>query len=236
MIATAYEINKTGLKEITKVFQATALNHDLDDILHLAVKSSGRLLKADQCFLYLLNDEDDELILRAAETGRSEALGNVRLGIGEGITGWVAREKKPVAISERAYEDKRFKQFQLLPEDKYEGFLSVPMLYKEKLVGVLNIQHKRTYQYSEEQVSLLKMLAQMIAVAIENARLMKENKQMEDALETRKLVERAKGILMKRMGIAENDAYAILRKKSMDMRKPMKDIAEVVIQTENTYL
>lgn len=236
MIAIAHEINKTGLKEITKVFQATALNHDLDDILHLAVKSSGRLLKADQCFLYLLNDKDDELILRAAETGRAEALGTVRLHVGEGITGWVAREKKPVAISERAYEDKRFKQFQLLPEDKYEGFLSVPMLYKEKLVGVLNIQHKRTYQYNEDQVSLLKMLSQMIAVAIENARLMRENKLMEDALETRKLVERAKGILMKRMGIAENDAYSILRKKSMDMRKPMKEIAEVVIQTENTYL
>ncbi|HRZ86838.1 MAG TPA: ANTAR domain-containing protein, partial [bacterium] len=103
-------------------------------------------------------------------------------------------------------------------------------------VGVLNIQHKSPYRYKDDDVSILLMMAQMIAVAIENARLIRENKQMEDALGTRKVVERAKGILMKRMGLPENEAYTLMRKKSMDLRKPMKEIAEVIIQTEDMYL
>ncbi len=236
MVTATYDMSNAGLKEITKVFEATALNHNLDDILDLAVKSAGRLMKADQCFLYLLNEKADELVLRAAESERNECLGEVKLALGEGITGWVAREKRPAVIPEHAYKDARFKLFHGLPEDRYEGFVSVPLLYKEKLVGVLNIQHKSPYRYKDDDVSILLMMAQMIAVAIENARLIRENKQMEDALGTRKVVERAKGILMKRMGLPENEAYTLMRKKSMDLRKPMKEIAEVIIQTEDMYL
>lgn len=229
-------MRQSNIGEIQKVFEATAQNHVLDDILNLAVKSSGMYMKADQCFLYLLDEKKGELVLRAAESGRKEYLGEVKLRLGEGITGWVAREKKAAAIPEKAYLDARFKVFQSLPEDRYEGFLSVPMLYKEKLVGVLNIQHIRPYQYGDGEVSMVLMMAQMIAVAIENARLVNEIQHMEDALETRKLVERAKGILMKKLEVSEDDAYSLMRKKSMDLRKPMKDIAEVIIQTEDKYL
>jgi len=100
----------------------------------------------------------------------------VVLKVGEGITGWVARENQTVAIKARAYKDPRFKSFDVLPEDRYEAFLSVPIIYKGKAVGVVNVQHKSQQDYSAETVNLIDMIAKQVGGIIEHARLFDETK------------------------------------------------------------
>jgi signal transduction protein with GAF and PtsI domain len=159
--------------------------------------------------------------------------------VGEGITGWVAEHKSVVVLSENASEDKRFKKFGGLVEDTYESFLSVPLLTGGELIGVINIHHREAQQHPKEVVSLMTFIGEQMAGALaksklaeENARLKEETQEMKRKLEERKVVERAKGIIQRRHGLTEEDAYLQLRNESRRLRRPMKDLAEAIIFTE----
>lgn len=200
---------------------------DLKEVLGKIIGIVGQVTKADSCLLYLIND--GELVLRASQNPHSNLIGKVKLRVGEGITGWVAENKKTVVISEKAYQDDRFKVFNNLPEDKFEAFLSVPIVYKDNILGVINVQHKNQRHYDKNEIALFETIAKATGGAIENARLFEEGELLRDALESRKLIEKAKGILMKELGINEEEAYKSLHRKSMDKRISMKDVANAII-------
>jgi len=92
------------------------------------------LVKCDSCFIYVL--AGDDLVLRASKNPHHELLDRLKLRMGQGITGWVAEHREPVAVSREAYKDPRFQRFNELPEDRYEAFLSVPLFSRGRLVGV----------------------------------------------------------------------------------------------------
>jgi GAF domain-containing protein len=113
-----------------------------------------------------------------------------------------------------------------------EGFvslLSVPMMIKDQGVGVINSYTTREHTFTKEEIDILQAVANQAAVAIENTNLSHEILAAKEALESRKLVERAKGILMRELGLSEDEAYRKIHKKSMDMRKTMKEVAEAII-------
>lgn len=216
------------LQKITEVISST---RDLEEILEEIIKLVHKITKADSCFLYLLNPEKKELILRASQNPHLKDIGRITLKLGEGITGWVAKEKRSVAIFKKAYQDSRFKSFPTLSEDLYETFLAVPIIFKDKVVGAINVQQKKPKKHTKEEISLIQMIGQQVGGAIENARLFTEVKILKENLETRKLVEKAKGILMKEFNLSEEGAYGLIHKKSMNSRKSMKEVAEAVILT-----
>jgi len=215
------------LKILYEIIGTISYNLDLKDVLERIVEIVTSATKADSCFLYLVNDK--ELILRASKNPHPKDIGNVRLKIGEGITGWVAEKQELVSLGRKAYEDERFKFFNNLPEDKYEAFLSAPIIYKDKLLGVINVQHKRARKYKAAEIALIETVARATGGAIENARLFTETEALKDALESRKLIEKAKGVLMKDLAVSEEEAYRLLHKKSMDKRISMKEVAKAVI-------
>jgi len=165
------------LKVLRKIVEITNSELDLTMILEEAVAVVTDMTKADSVFIYLFDDKRKHLVLTASKIPHKKELGNVVLRAGEGITGWVAREHKPVAISQNAYEDKRFKSFDVLPEDRYEAFLSVPIINKKKVIGVINIQHKKAHEYAQNTVELISIIAKQISGVIENAKLYQETKQ-----------------------------------------------------------
>jgi AmiR/NasT family two-component response regulator len=107
--------------------------------------------------------------------------------------------------------------------------ISVPMMVKKKLIGVINCYTTSEYKFMKSDVELMSTVANQAAVAIENTELMVKTKIVQEELETRKKVEKAKGILMSNQNLDENQAYKIIRSSSMDKRVPMKDIAEAII-------
>lgn len=169
------------LHQITQIIGSTL---ELKTMLQEIVALVSRMTKADACFLYLYEAAESSLLLSASKTPHPSEVGNLRLKLGEGITGWVAQHKKPLAIAERAHEDSRFKFFQSLPEDRYEAFLSVPILIRETLTGVINVQHKKTVAYTEPELKLLSTIARQVGGAIENARLYEETKRRAQAIQT----------------------------------------------------
>ncbi|HOK17618.1 MAG TPA: GAF and ANTAR domain-containing protein, partial [Candidatus Paceibacterota bacterium] len=199
---------KQELKVLQQIIQTISYELDLEEVLEQIVKIVSKISQADSCFIYLKGD--GELILRASLNPHPKTIGKIKMKVGEGITGWVARERKTVAISEKAYKDERFKFFNTLPEDKYEAFLSVPIIYKDKILGVINVQHKKPRKYKKNEIALLETIAQAIGGAIENALLFSEKEALKEALETRKMIDQAKGILMKELEVSEEEAYKLL--------------------------
>jgi len=160
--------------------------------------------------------------------------------MGEGLTGWVAEHKSVVALSSQASRDQRFKRFQALVEDTYEAFLSVPLVTGGDVIGVINVHHRQAYHHSSDEIALLTFIGEQMGGAIaksflaeENARLLEETQEMKRQLETRKLVERAKGLLQNRFNLSEEEAYLRLRNESRRLRRPMKDLAEAIILAED---
>jgi len=164
------------LKVLRKVVDLTSTDLDLTRILNEVVKTVNELVKADSVFVYLFDEKKKFLSLMASKLPHKKELGNVTLKVGEGITGWVAKENKPVAINSKAYQDKRFKGFDVLPEDRYEAFLSVPIIYMGKVSGVVNVQHKKPHAYDKDTTNLLQTIATQVGGVIEQARLYQETK------------------------------------------------------------
>lgn len=215
------------LQILYEIIGTISYNPDFKNVLERIVEIVSVATNADSCFLYLVHD--GELVLRASKNPHPKDIGNIKLKVGEGITGWVAKKQEPAVLGCKAYEDERFKIFNDLPEDKYEAFLSAPIIYKDNLLGVINVQHKRAKKYKASEIALIETIARATGGAIENARLFTETEVLKDALESRKLIEKAKGILMKDLDISEEEAYDLLHKKSMDRRISMKEVAKAVI-------
>jgi uroporphyrinogen-III synthase len=202
----------------------------LHEILSEVVEFATSVVKSDSCFVYLL--DNGELILRASKNPHPEVVDRLKLKVGHGITGWVARHRDPVAIAQSAYEDPRFQWFNELPEDRFEAFLSVPLVSGRQMVGVINLQNRVPHRYTAREISLVATIGFFVGAEVERARLEGENLQLSERLEARKVVERAKGILQRDLGLAEEDAYLASQKQSRQRRKSMKEVAEAIILSE----
>ncbi len=211
----------------------------LDEMLGEIIGITAQVTECDACLVYLIERDSDEIVLRASQLPHASALGNLRMKMGEGVTGWVAEHKSVVALSSNAGSDTRFKRFQALIEDTYEAFLSVPLVSGGDIIGVINVHHRQERAHTPDEIALLTFVGEQMGGAIskslladQNARLVEETLEMKRQLETRKVVERAKGILQQRYRLTEEDAYLRLRNESRRLRRPMKDLSEAIILSE----
>ncbi|MEI7903851.1 MAG: GAF and ANTAR domain-containing protein, partial [Candidatus Firestonebacteria bacterium] len=113
------------------------------------------------------------------------------------------------------------------------SMLSVPMMVRGKVVGVINVYTSRPHNFTAKETETLTSVANQAAVAIENAQLLVRTKIIEEELRTRKLVEKAKALLIKEHGLTEDEAFRKIQKRSMDSRKSMREIAEAIILSKN---
>ena len=184
-------------------------------------------IPCDSCFIYIV--DQDKLVLRASKNPHSDLVDKLVIQLGQGVTGWVAEHREPVAISSMASSDPRFMIFRNLPEDHFEAILCTPVLCASKVVGVINLQHRLTYQHTPNEVKLLSMLGFLVGAEIERARLETENVQLAGRLETRKAVDRAKGVLQRDLSISEEEAYRMMQRESRQRRITMREIAEAIL-------
>jgi uroporphyrinogen-III synthase len=181
----------------------------------------------DSFFIYVL--ENSELTLRASKNPHAEVVDRLKLRIGQGITGWVAENKKPVVISSNAFQDHRFQSFTELPEDRYEAFLSVPVLCRDRLVGVINVQHREPHVHTKGEVQLISTIGFLVGPEIEMARLEAEKLKSADLSEARKLVDQAAQILQRDLRIDEEEANLTIQRQSRQSGKSMKEVASAVL-------
>ena len=204
------------------------------DSLHLVldriVDFITGVIPCDSCFIYVV--EGDSLVLRASKNPHADLVDHMGVQIGQGVTGWVAKHRQPVAIASKASEDPRFKAFKNIPEDDFQAMLCTPILCAGRVIGVINLQHRLSYRHTTEEVRLLSTLGFLVGAEIERARLESENTQLTSRLETRKAVDRAKIVLQRDLQLTEEEAYQRMQRESRTRRKSMREIADAILLSE----
>ncbi len=239
MVAEPMETSSNDIAVLHRISRIVSSERSLDEMLGEIVGLAARITSCDACLVYLVDGESDEFVLRASLVPHTKDVGHLRMKMGEGVTGWVAEHQAPVALGADAAADSRFKIFPALVEDTYEAFLSVPVVSAGKTIGVINVHHRDRHPHSSDEVSTIQFIGEQMGTAIgkslleeDNARLTEEAAEAKRQLETRKVVERAKGILQQRQGVTEEEAYLRMRNESRRLRKPMKELAEAIILAE----
>ncbi len=154
---------------VRKISRMMVRDMSLAEVLQGVVGLVVEYTACDSCLLYLL--DGGQLVLCASNTPHPSTLGKVRLGMDEGLTGWVARERRLLAIAREAYKDPRFKTFRDLPEDVFEAFLSAPVVARDRVVGVINVQHKSPHQHTGNEMELLAMVGEQVGCLLLLARM-----------------------------------------------------------------
>src|SRR5437016_12991893 len=156
------------LRILHQISQSISSTLDLDQVLRQIVELVIDVTRGDACLIYLLDDAGDNLVLRASKNPHPRLIGKIAMRVGEGITGWVAKEVQPVAISRHASQDTRFKVFHTLPEDKYEAILSVPIVAPppDKVIAVVNAQPRTADKHSDSEITPLSIPAHRVGAAI----------------------------------------------------------------------
>jgi len=201
-------------------------NMCLDDILNSIVSITAEVMNSRICSLLLLNGKK-ELAICATQSISEEYRKKNSIRLGEGIAGRAAKENRPVAVLD-VKKDRHYINHDIAEKEGLCSLLSVPLSVKGKVIGVLNCYTDSPHEFTEEEINLLSTIANQAAVVIENAQLMLKSREIQEELETRKIIDRAKGILM-RQGLTEEEAFRRIQKKSMDIRKSMKEVAEAII-------
>lgn len=224
-------MDNTDIDLLHEIGSLIAAADPLHAVLARVVTFVTAAVRCDSCFVYVL--DGDTLVLGASKNPHPEVVDRLKLRVGEGITGWVAEHQEPVVMSHDASKDPRFQMFQDLPEDSFEAFLSVPVISRGKLVGVINVQHRQPHSHSKREIQLISMIGFLVGAEIEMARLEEENSELSEQLETRKLLDRAKAILQRDAGMTEEDAHLAIQRQSRQRRKTKKEIAEAIILADD---
>ena len=216
-----------AIEALTRISQAITSKLYLDDILKLIVTVTAEALGSKICSLMLIN-ENRELVIKASQSISDEYLKKTPLKIGEGFAGMVVKEKKPM-ISFDISKDKHFKYKEIAKKEGLKSLLCVPLMVKDRVIGAIDVYTAVSHKFKKREIDILTMVANQAAVVIENTELIVKTKVIQEELEIRKLVERAKGILMRREKLDEATSFRIIQKQAMDKRKTMKEIAEAII-------
>jgi signal transduction protein with GAF and PtsI domain len=228
------ETYDTYIKALMDISQAITSDLYLEDILKLIVMVTAKVTGVEICSLWLIDESETlkKIRLKATQAIDPEYVKDRSLNMNEGVVGYVAAHDVPLIIKDVLLEP-RFKEKDMARKLGLVSMVSVPMRIKEgKVIGVLNCFTAKPHDFSGTEVNLIKTVANQAAVAIFNTELMVKTKVIQEELETRKLVERAKEVLMRRRQMDGGQAYRWMQKRSMDSRKSLSHIAEAILLSE----
>jgi signal transduction protein with GAF and PtsI domain len=204
----------------------------LEELLKIIVHVTAEIMNSRICSLMLLDHEKKELVVKATQSISESYNKKPNIKLGHGIAGTVALENKPICVLD-VKGDLRYLNQDIAEKEGLCSLASVPLAVKGKMVGVLNVYTHKKHKFTKPELDVLSAVAAQAGVAIENAELDLRARSAEEALTTRKLVERPKDILSREANISANEAFRLIQKQSMDSRKSMRDIAEAIILTKD---
>lgn len=219
------------IKALMDISRAITSDLYLEDILKLIVMVTAKVTGVEICSLWLIDEGTDPPIisLKATQAIDPDYLKDRSLNMNEGVVGFVATNKRPL-ILENVLKEPRFKEKEMAKKLGLVSMLSVPLQVKdEEIIGVLNCFTAEPHRFSNTETNLITAVANQAAAAILNTELMVKTKVIQEELETRKLVERAKEVLMRRRNMTSVQAYRWIQKRSMDSRKSMRHVSEAIL-------
>jgi GAF domain-containing protein len=216
------------LEALTEVSRAIVSDLYLEDILKLIVMVTAEVMGSKICSLMLLNEETGLLEVKATQAVSENYRSKPALKAGEGIAGQVALEKRPIQVLD-VRQDPRYVNKDIAVKEGLASLLSVPVVARGTFIGILGCYTTEPHEFSQDEINVLTAVANQAAIAIENADLLVRTRIIEEQLEARKLIERAKDIVMRNAKVGGDEAYRAMQRRSMNVRKSMRDVAEAII-------
>lgn len=223
--------SKQIIDALAKISDAVTSDLYLEEILKLIVTVTAEAMNSKICSLMLLDKSTQELAVKATQSVSEFYNKKPNAKLGEGIAGRVAELGKPITVLD-VRKDKRYLNQAIAKKENLCSLLSMPLMVKGNVIGVLNCYTVKPHRFSPSEIRIIKSIANQAAIVIENFRLVVESQVIKEELESRKAIERAKGILMKKGNLTEQEAYALMRKYSMDKRKNMREVSEAILLNE----
>jgi GAF domain-containing protein len=224
----SYGIYLKQIEALSKIANLITSGLYLEELLRLVVQVTAEIMNSKISSLMLLDPDKKELVVRATQSISEAYNRKPNIKLGEGIAGIVARDNKTLCVLD-VREDGRYINRDIAKKEGLCSLASVPLAVKSRVIGVLNCYTSKRHKFSKPELDVLNALANQAAVAIENAELDLRARSAEEALQTRKFIERAKDILSQEANILPSEAYRLIQKQSMDSRKSMREIAEAII-------
>ena len=166
-----------------EVISTVGSSLELEQVLAAVVRLLSDASAVHACFVYLVEDEGERLVLRAASDPYSHLVGQISLERGEGIAWWAAEHKEP-AYTQELLSDPRTKFVPELEEEKFQSLLSVPIVARDgSVIGVISLHTEAPREFTPGEVEVLTSSASLVAGAIENARLYEETSRRVGELE-----------------------------------------------------
>lgn len=222
------------IKALMNISQAITSDLFLEDIFKLIVMVTARVTGVDICSLWLIDENENPPLVRlkATQSIDHDYVKDRALRLHEGVVGHVISTRRPLVIP-NVLENERFKEKDMARKLGLVSMVGVPLCGKEdRVVGVLNCFTVEPHEFSQIDINMLTAVAGQAAVAIHNTELIIKTRVVEQELKSRKTIERAKEILMQRRNMSGDEAYRWMRKRSMDVRKSMIDIAEAIVLSD----
>jgi len=223
-----YDVYLKQIEALSKVANLITSGLYLEELLRLIVQVTAEVTNSKISSLMLLDPEKKELVIRATQSISEEYNKKPNVKLGEGIAGLVAQNNKPICVLD-VRKDERYLNRDIAIKEGLLSLASVPLAVKGRVIGALNCYTSKKHEFTKAELGLLTALANQAAIAIENAELDLRARSAEEALTTRKLIERAKEIISQESNILPSEAYRLIQKQSMDSRKSMREIAEAII-------
>jgi len=228
---TEHQTYDEYIKALTDISHAITSDLYLEDLLKLIVMVTAKVTGVAICSLWLIDDcaAAPKIRLKATQAIAPEYVKDRSLHLNEGVVGHVVTTRKPLIIK-NVLRNRRFKEKEMARRLGLVSMVGVPLCLKDdQVIGVLNCFTSKPYAFSRTEVNLLTAVANQAAVAILNTELMVKTRVVQEELENRKQVEKAKEVIMQRLGLSGDAAYRWLQKQSMDSRKSMRQVAEAVL-------
>jgi signal transduction protein with GAF and PtsI domain len=225
------------IKALTDISRAITSDLFIEDLLKLIVMVTAKVTGVEICSLWIINEEEKppKIRLKTTQSISPEYIKDRALNLDEGVVGWVVTHKKPLILRD-VLESERFKEKEMAKKLGLVSMVGIPLITKEeKVIGVLNCFTAQYHEFSDTEVNLLRAVANQSAIAIVNTELMVKTKVIQEELEARKKIEQAKEILMVTRKLTGDEAYGCIRKRSMDSRKSIREVAEAVILSNEIF-
>ncbi|MBT6338580.1 MAG: GAF and ANTAR domain-containing protein [Desulfobacula sp.] len=225
------------IKALTDISRAITSDLFIEDLLKLIVMVTAKVTGVEICSLWIVNEEEKppQIRLKATQSISPDYIKDRALNLDEGVVGFVVTNKKPLILKD-VLESDRFKEKEMARKLGLVSMVGIPLIAKEdKVIGVLNCFTATPHDFSDTEVNLLRVVANQSAVAIVNTELMVKTRVIQEELEARKKIEQAKEVLMNNRQMTGDEAYGWIRKRSMDSRKSIREVAEAVILSNEIF-
>jgi len=223
------------IKGLMDISQAITSDLYLEDILKLIVMVTAKVTGVEICSLWLVEETKDgkKIRLKATQSMNPDYFKDRFLNMNEGVVGFIASHNRRLVL-EDVLREPRFKEKEMAKKLGLVSMVGVPLRVKDdRVIGVLDCFTIEPHKFSETEINLIKTVANQAAIAIGNTELLVRTRVIEEELESRKKIERAKELLMVKKNLPADKAFRWLQKKSMDSRKSMREIAEAIIISQD---